>query len=981
MPSNISDVSVQDQLINYRYNPAAILRVAFQTLADVNTGVIPVVDPSNPLVAAMTFTAFAASAAMSRNDTLNRFQYAALAQNLDQLYRHMSDTDYINRFAIPSQATVELLIPYQELLGKLIADPVNNDRRIVIPANTVFTVAGTPFSLQYPIIIRQQPQGALQVLYDTSNPSPLQTLSSNVIPWTPKNNNGVIYLSIDVLATQFAITSVSQAISASTLFQYRIAYPDQFYYCRVYTQNADKSWTEIQTTHDDLVYDIRTVTAVLSLQDGNVLQVGIPQIYTASGQLQTTVRIDIYTTQGQISLPLGDYEADQWTIQFQSVDKNDPLTYTAPLSSFTSQIYAISRDTLNGGSNGQDFATLLRKVINHSTGPQQKPISRINLTEALLDLGYSVTTDIDNLTNRLFLATRALPDPVNSNLITAAGTTEATVSFTFNDIVGRSYVIDHSTENVDAITITPQALYQDNAGIVSFVSDAQIAALNALIPDQKALQITNGNYLYSPFHYVLDVVDNSLGVRAYYLDSPLASDVVFQSQNPLTQLQVGTASASLTRTTTGYLLTVVTQSSAAYQALDDAQVQVQLAVLPEGESTRAYLNGVLAGKTQAGERVFTFDLSSSLYVDGSNNLSVSKMFLFTTDPRNTFVPLNGQFDLLWSTSSPQPAGWKPDDSDQLLGHFLLPLQVFGITHEMINLEFGTALSRLWTRSRSVVTSQVYQTWTTNVPSYYPADVYKVDPVTGSIVTIDPTTHEASYTILHHKGDPVLDAQGAPVYAHKIGDIMLDPATGQPIVAQTRNLAHQVDFMLVEGVYQFATDPSATAYRQQMIDTIVTWLDTDLETLASTLLENSQLFFYPKKTLGQAQVLFGNGLTTYVEMGQSLKLTIYMDQTSFNNVALRNQLSTAAVTTISSQLDNRQVSRSGIEEAIRNLDDTILDAELTGLGAGNDFDIFTLLDDSIRPSLRKRLVSQSDNSLIVSEDLTIAFLVHDPVTLT
>ena len=978
MPDNIAAVSLQDQMINYRYNYANIARVAFQTLADANDGTLLVVDPSNPTVAAIEFAAFAASAAMQRDEVLNRFQYPVMAQTLDQLYRHMSDADYINRFAIPSQATIQLMIPYNELLSRMIPDAAAMDQRLVIPANTTFTVAGVVFSLQYPIIIRMLPQGSLQVLYDTSVTSPLQELTSNDLGWQLLDSGDQTYLAFSFDTYQFDITSATQPISSSSLFQFQFPYPDQFYYARVFLQNTDRSWSEIYTTHSDLVYDIETMTAVLQLLDNNVLQVTIPQIYTANNQARSTVRVDIYTTKGALTMSLGDYLLDQWSINFKSVDSNDPLTYSAPLSTFTSQIYALSRDTVNGGSNGMDYETMRRQVINNSTGPQLQPISRTNLTESLLNLGYSVVTDIDNVTNRLFLATRQLPDPVNSNLITAAGTSNATVTFAFNDIIGRSYVIDQSVNNHDAITITPNAVYQDQNGIVSFVTDAQLAALNALTPDQKALQITEGNYRYTPFHYVLDLSENDLSVNAYYLDSPIALSKVFVSKNPTVQLQVTTAAYALTRTPTGYQLTITTQSDANFQALDDDEIYVQLAVFPEGEVNRAYINGTQVSKSSTGERTYTFDLSSTMYLDRQDNLGLSKLFMFTTDPRETFVALTSMFDILYATTRAQDSDWVPDDSDRILGRIgtLLPTKIYGITHEQINLQFGTALSRLWTRSRSVVTSESYELWDQNIPAYYDQDIYQRDPVTGSIVTIDPSTGKATYTILHHKGDPVLNADGSPVYQYKIGDIKRD-AAGNPIVAQTRSLAHQVDFMLVEGVYKFATDASAVSYRQQMIDTIVTWLNTDLETLGQQLLDRSQLFFYPKKTIGQAQVMYGQGLTAYVDMGQSPTLTLYLAQTAFKNLQLRDQLRKTSVQTVSQQLNTRQVSRSTIIDALRQQYGTdVIDVELSGLGGAANYDVFTLLDDSIRPSLRKRLTAQSDGSLIVAEDLSVVFALHD-----
>lgn len=977
--SNIVSVgTVQDQILQYRYDPASIARVMFQTLSDVGDGTLALVDASNPLVYGLVMTAVGVSAAMQRNETLNRKQYPAMSQTLEDLYHHMSDTDYLNRFATPSKAVVRMYLPYTDVMNGLIADATTGDSRIVIPINTQFTCAGATFSTLYPIIIRKLTSGSLQVLYDTSTASPMQTLKTNVI--TSKLSQtaaGTIYLQFDIELLQFTAASVTKQVSPSGVFQYKLTYSDQFYYARVYTQSSDgTTWNEIQTTHSALVYDPNTVTAVLKVLDNNVLQVTIPQIYTANGQLTSTVRIDVYTTKGALALSLGDYLADQWSITYAALDKKDPsLSYMAPLKAFTQQIYASSSSTVNGGSNGKSFATQQQEVIDNSTGANLQPISRINVVDALADEGYTVVTDIDNVTDRQFLATRQLPDPTNSTLITAAGTTNATVTLSFDDIADRSYVIDHAADNHDALTILPSARYQDVNGVVGLVTDADLAALTALSIDQLALQITAGKYYYTPFHYVLNNSTLGLTVKPYYLDAPTQENQVFVDSNKYTQATVSTGSYSLTKTATGYQLVIVTNSDATFKALADNQIYVQLAVVPKGETDRAYINGVLMGLTAAGERQYSFDLSTNFYVDTDDYLALTKMFMYTTDARQTYVPLDATFDILYSTTAAQSPTWQKSTIDSLLGRFLLPTTIYALTQETVDLVFGTALDRLWAGSRSVVSSQTYQTYTQNIQSYYADDVYQIDPKTGSILTIN-SDGSATYTILHKKGDPVLNDDGTPVYVHKIGDVMLDSA-GNPIVVQDRSLQHQIDFMLVEGVYIYATDSVSATYRAEMISTIVTWLSTDIETLAENLLENSSIWFYPKKTVGQAEVLYGQSQTATIDMGQSPNVKLYVSKATYNNSALRDTLSTTTVSTSSTNLNVAQVSRSAIQDALKTVYGTdVIDVEFSGLGGTLDLDVFTVLDDSLRPSLRKRLTAQSDGSLIVEEDVTIEFILHD-----
>jgi hypothetical protein len=956
------------------YNPSAIQRAVLQTLSDVSSGALVVVDPTSPFVFALESSATLTATAMSEDATLTRKQYPYAAQLLEDLYLHMSDEDYINRFAVPATSTFYMMLPYDELLNKLVLDPTTGIKYVTIPRNTYITVADTTFSIQYPILIQQLQHGGLQVVYDTSELSPLQTLSSNQLTWNLVSDGTTTYLQFAFEVMQFDIASTTKAVNASALFQYQFSYTDQFYYCRVYSENADGTWTEMQTTHTPEIYDVTTPTAVLEVLDDNILQVSIPQIYTATGVLNSTIRIDIYTTQGQINLALDNYSMGAFTTTFYAVDANDNTPYTAPLQTL-SAVFSYCTSVVSGGSDGTDFATLQQQVINNSVGPQQAPISNLNLEAALTELGYTVVTNIDNITNRTFLATKGLPVPTDSDLTTPAGTMNATVSLTLDQIAANSYVIDN-TSTADAMTLTPQALYQDVSGVVSLVSDAEIAMLNGLPPDQKALVLTQGGYLYTPFHYVLDSSNNGFAVRPYYLDNPNINTKLFISQNGTTQLQVSVGAYGIVRTPTGYKIQIQTTSGGSFQALQDSQIYVQLAYIPEGEHDRAYLNGTLIGHDSTGkERIYEFDLSSTMNVDANNCIDLTQFMMYTTQERITAAPLVTNFDVIFATTAVMDVTWQPAEVDSVLGRFLLPLNVVGIDHEQLQVQFGTALTTLWARARTVVSTETYQTYQTNVPQLYPNDVYQRDPVTGSAFTI--VNGQLEYTILHKAGDVVTDDNGNVQYQYVIGQVVLGP-DGQPIVANPRGVTRQVDFMLIEGVYQFATDQAASDYRTQMIDTLLGWLTNDLAVLNDELLENSEMFYYPKTTLGQIDVMVGASQKTTIEAGQSLTLTLYVNASTYGNADLRTQLSETAVTTVTTGLDTTQVSRAAIIDALGTaFGSDVIDVELDGLGsAAQDLPLFTILDGSIRASLRKKLVAQPDNSLILQEDLTIVFVEHD-----
>lgn len=952
--------------LNYQYNPSAIQRAVLQTLSDALGGAIDIVDPTNPFVFCLESSAVLAAAAMIKNETNTRRQYPYAAQTPEDLYIHMSDKDFVDRFATPATAKFSILLPFDETLEKMVLDAETGIRKIVIPRNTYFTIADTNFSLQYPVEVRQLQHGGLQVVYDVSNPSPLQDLTTNVIDHEIRTNDGQwIYFQVEV--QQFDIVSQNGTLNAAQDFKLSVTLDDQYYYTRVYAENADGSWTEIRTTHTDQVYDITTPTAVLEVIGQNVT-VTIPQIYTGSSLMNKGIRIDFYQTKGPINMLLWEYPFTAYSATWIAYDSSDNTVFAAPIKTFRS-IAVYSDQAVNGGANALSFDALRTRVIQNAIGTPSLPITPTQIQATLERDGYTVVKSVDNITNREFQATKSMPTPSDTKLITAAAASIETISISLDQAVVLNTVID----NGNSVTITPDTLYQTVNDITTIVPNDMVAQLNALPVDKRALAITAGNYLKTPFHYVLDATSNEFAVRPYYLDDPLVETKLFVSENDTTLIQVNTGSYAIERVKSGYQITIVTQSGDTYKELEDAQAFVQLAFVPAGEKDRAYINGTLIGKNDEGERIYTFDLSTNFNVDAQDNLQLSKFFLYTTEARLTGAPLKLEFDLIYSTSALLGNQWQPADVDVVLGRFLLPARMAGISQEKLRVRFGYALETLWARSRSVIGSIGYKRYETDVPALYDKDVYAVDN-NGSAVSI--VNGQVQMTLLHKKGDPILDSDKNPTYRYRKGDVMLDNG-GNPIVVNQRGMIRQIDLMLIEAAYWFATDTSAKNYRAQLTSTVVDWLTGDLADIETQLLERTNIYFYPKTTLGTIRVMVQDGLVTTIAAGQSLRVDLYVSSIVYNNMALRDQLTKTTIQTISKSLESTTIAIDAMQATLRDqYAGDVISVQVSGLGGSMNIPALTILDESDRCSIRKRLVAQADDSLIVEEDVTVNYILHE-----
>lgn len=956
----------------WRANPAGIVRAALQTVKDVTDGKIEIVDCSNPLVMGIEACATMTSAFMARNAINTRNQYASVAQTQEEVNRHMSDKDFDGIYATPSRAGFSILLQKSEIIAKAVPSDVEGISKLVIPRNTQFILNDDLiFSIQYPIEIRVLQHGGFRVVWNNDVLSPLLTLESNQVTNMALTNKGIDWLRIDIPVQQFNIVSRKGQLNSATGFKTTISIDpnNYYYYTRVYIEQEDLTWKEIRTTQTDKVYDPMTPTAVVNIEDGNVI-VSVPQIYTTTGQMQGGIRIDVYQTRGPLDMVLSDYDFSAFKANFLALDSNEDDKYVAPMKSLKA-VAVFSDKVVAGGSLPVDFETQRMRVINNATAAADPPITNVQVRTAVEVAGYKLVTDVDMLTNRIFWATRSLPAPADGSTVTGAACSIENVALSFKQLAQLDSVIDNGAR----ATITPDTLYQIKDGLVNFLSNAEIESLLVLSPENRAKAVTEGRYIYTPFHYVLDTTGDEFDSRPYYLDGPVVDTKAFIEENQSTLLQVSTDSYEILRGPNGYKLRLKTTSSPEYKALRDDQLHVQLAFIPPGEKDRAYMNGtLLSTDADTKERVFEFDITSNFDVNSDNELSLLSFFLYNDSPRLTPTQLETEFDIIWATSAVLGDGYKPNGVDKILGGYLLPDRIAGITHETVRIEFGQALKRLWARSRSVISSIEYQKYEVDIPYVYDQDIYDKDPATGAAFTI--VNGEIVYHYLHRKGDPVLDENGNPQIKFRAGvDIKLD-GNGMPIPVDERDMVRQIDVLFLEGAYWFATESTTTSYRKSLTKTLVGWIADDLEGIVQKLLEQTKLYFHPQSALGDIDVYILDGLKTTIPAAQAFTVSLYVDANVYSDNDLRNSLKKIVTQTVAARLSDSTVAISQITADLESLLSAEVKAiKIDGLGGASDLDALTVINEGYRCSIRKRLVARTDETLAVEDDVTVDFIRH------
>lgn len=972
-----ADTSVSRFLTNIdqvRTNPAAIQRLMLAQIRDTLNGTVLVVDATNPFVNLMESSAVNTASFIIDNETTTRRQYPSASQTIDDLYLHMSDKDYIDRFAVPTRANFRLLMSKEELLGRMVADGDTGIKKVVIPRFSTIEVGDYIFTLLYPIEIKQMPHGSIQVVYDATDPSVLQPLSTNMLDWTSRTssteNVEMVLISIDFTAMQLRVSSVNSDVNSATGYNRDLPFKDQYCYARVFYKNTatNNAWKEIKTTHTELVYDISNPTAVLQVKDG-VLGVRVPQIYLTQGVISGSLRVDVYTTKGPVQLNATNFKPSAFTCSWAVIDNADKTAFVAAWQAMR-MYFVLTTDVISGGADALGFEALRTRVVMNATGERQIPITGAQNQASLTREGFDIVKHIDTITSRVFLATRALPKPFDVKLVTAGSASIESVILSFEEALTHSGAINHG----DRLTLTPDILFENINGIVRMVNESEYTSLNNLDAERKALAVSAKAYLYTPFHYVLDGGDDTFEVRPYYLDAPTIETSMFIDQNDTSGIQVNTGELTISRVSGGYRVLVKTVSNQAWRDLDNSQMHAQLAYLPTGEDAKAYLNGTVAGRNAAGEVFFEFFLGTGFDLDSSDRLYLTTFKILNLEARSCPCALNQVFELVYATSAVMPVGWTPHQMDNQLGRFLLPNRIAGLTQEKVSSHFGQALHNLWSSARSIPSSAPQRTYDADVVATYPEDVLARDPATGAGFSVG-SDGNLTYTYLARKGAVVLDTAGNPVYLHRRGDVMLD-ANNAPIAIGANYLSHQIDMFFIEGVYHFADDYATSMYRTEMVATVVSWITRDLLRMSGDVLEQTEIFFYPKTSMGSVKALIEGGNVTQLQAGQSMTARLYVGDTVFDNADLRDKLTTMTIEVIDAHFKQTTVSISAITAELRQrFGSDVIGVTLHGLGGVRNLEAITMLVESERCSIRKKLVALPNGQLIVREDVTVDFVPH------
>ena len=184
--------------------------------------------------------------------------------------------------------------------------------------------------------------------------------------------------------------------------------------------------------------------------------------------------------------------------------------------------------------------------------------------------------------------------------------------------------------------------------------------------------------------------------------------------------------------------------------------------------------------------------------------------------------------------------------------------------------------------------------------------------------------------------------------------------------------------MVDATYWFATDDIAKDYRKELVATFIDWLTDDLRPLNRNTLEQTKILFYPSSTMGEIRVIYNEGIDTYINAAQSLSLDLTVDKQIYLDYDIQEKIKESSIRVIKEELKKDTVSVSSIlSQLVKEYGSDVIGVQLRNLGNTDKIISFTVVEEGKKPTIRKKLTVNSDETLSVREDITFNFILHSP----
>lgn len=962
----------RNKLISALRNPMVIAAAALNEIESRLGGDKIIADPNTPFCHLLEFGSSIASEVIQAMDNKLPTLYAKRAENMEDLYNHMSDFDYLRMYSTPAKSAIRMYFPKKYLIDNAIT--VNtNYKKLVFPADTVFLVSKYTFGIYYPInILINNYTNSFTVTYDTTEANPLHVLSKNIVDKYDLTYSGVDYLVLDFPVYQFAKSTITESLIAETGFTKSIIYNDDFYALRVFNYK-NGSYTELAQTQSKIVYDINNPTIYLQiLSDEKKIKIIVPQIYFDNNVMGSKLLIELYTTVGQLDITTTNIQGTGIGITYGENPRFDNRYSTIFKNMPYDNIVQLSGDKITGGSNAVSMDTLRERVVN-DTLYSKVPITESELSVQLEDDGFYVKKYLDNITDRIYYAYKVIRDATGT--VVPSLNLSVQVLSTYRTDEEHSLFVYYGADT--SYTILPSQLYKydTDQDCAIPLTNTEMNNLLALDKSELATTLNENKYLKSPYHLRVSLSDTYPRADTFDLLTPTVDKIIFEEDNYETSAKIMCMSATINHDNVGYYeVTLIVTKSDDFNTIDISDIKIKVVV---ESSSGKWLNAdctYVSTDTNTNNDIFKFTIPTTYHLTLDNEIGVTYRALDDdyTNPEY-LLDLTTDFHLVFMVSRTALSGVSDPVDNIVKGVGDTDKAMYiGLSRQYLTLTLGTCLNHVIRNDVEVSLSKTeYAKYTVNIPAKYTEDVYERDD-NGCIKTYIDDNGNMSTNKIHEVGEIIYNESGNEVYEHQIGDFKRDNQ-GNLISVTDGTTMYFINMMFIDAKIFFSDRQAELNFQKNIYESLNGYFDV-ITNLQDQLLERTKLFFKCVRSTGMTRVNLGDGIISKQDIELSFRIVCYVPSYVKQSESIQNEITEMVATAIESAIDSKVVSMLDIFEEVKNkMDDYIDHFDLLGINDSINLQTFIAIDEDSQPSIRRDLVLSNDNILSLQKKLDITFV--------
>lgn len=840
-----------------------------------------------------------------------RRKLPSLATTSSDIYLHIHNDLKDNMFAIPGTAPIVFYVNVIDL--KQYGVKENNSYKMSIPAGTVIEVRGVIFTLLNDVEITLKDNGNVTV-EQINNDLDIAVNDIGILTSALyTDSEGVEWVVFETSIKNITKSTYNLPITISNNFKKNIGISKK--YSTIYISYTDDTTKNMNVSYSDEYLNEKEPTAIVSL-DSNNITVYIPDLYLLDRTVSGVLNIDVYETEGNIYLPLNQLSVTDYIITLVNTGKS---VYTAVSTNIT--IAVSSRGILNNGVDNMSFEDLKEAVVNSTLGDIDLPITDLQIKRKAKMSGYELDLVKDTLFNRLYIASKALPEP-DSTLIHSKPdlffnrTTVNLDSDMYNNFVS---IYD------DIFIINKDSIFKnDNNGNISLLSNDEVSALNNMPKATRIDYLKSTKLFYTPFTYVVKYDENITSTEVYYL-KPNMDNIRILNKNFNIFQKVNTDKYQIIKTTSGYQILSSIKYNDELTKTDMNKLKARLVFNIYGSTSKLYFDATYNTTSE----LFEFNITTGYLYD-----SIISLVNGTSALVDRTVELDTKaYFYIYSTDTVIV-----DSEKFLLSEFGKTNEYVTIlTKEAIDISFGTKLDYVYNSIYNLYTNRKYKRYTYDVPMTYTEDVYeKQDNGLIFQTEILPSGKvNLTSTLLHKKGDVVKDEDNNIVYKYKTGDIILDE-NSEPTIDVYSGISRILNIMMLEYEYKIAETESYKIYNNLIMDIIYSMCYTDMTTLNKITLENTVIKYRSFRNIEDVNVDINN--VSY-KLNYNIKpvITLYINkENEITDSKTLEDYKSKSGKIISTHLNNNVIVLRDIKDEIINLlGNSIKAISITGIDPNNN----------------------------------------------